>query len=100
MTIHADLNPKARGYMPRPLTKTEEEIEALWLHSRQKVRALVETWVEELVVKIGQTSSQKVDDYVRFAHETVDDCYKREISPFAAVDEIRQCLIDLGLCPA
>jgi hypothetical protein len=90
------------GYAPRQLNPSEKQIQAIWDTEPDKVRDLVEKWIHDCIGQISATYQVNFDDnefieYLRIADEVVTDCRKREVSPFAAVQEIRACLTRLNL---
>jgi hypothetical protein len=85
---------KPRGYQPRTLSVYERQIEEAWNNNKTGVPDIVDGWVRTVGCHLPEgrldVIADDVVDYIRGRFES-------DLSPFAAVEEIRGRMIEHGL---
>ena len=88
-----------RGYQPRKLNLYEQQIENEWKAGNvNAVLDLVEGWVRTITTETD-LKQQVIDQHIEEISEHMNRRFGDDISPFAAVDEIRMEMAEKGLTP-
>ncbi len=89
---------KYLGHMPRTLNTYEIQLEKSWNGNKVDVCDLIDGWVRTVATG-SDLKVQEIDAIIDGITSYMTGRYDDEISPCAAVDEIRLLMIEAGLKP-